>query len=115
MRVAFWALALAALMILSTAVIAPSETRVLPAGTLISTPDGKVITLTADHFLFDRPAAEAAANALEGRKVDAKTILDLKTLSDGQQVKINNNSTWRTVIGIGAFALGVFVDEVVRK
>jgi hypothetical protein len=46
--------------------------------------------------------------------VSAKEILDLHTLSDKQQGTINNNRTWQTLIGIGAFIMGVVADETVH-
>jgi hypothetical protein len=111
----FYAVMILVLLVLGTVVIAHSETKVLPKGTVITTPDGKTDVLTADYFLDDRATAEAEANALEGRQVDAKTILRLQTLSDGQQKRIDGDNRWKTAIGIGAFILGVVADEIVKR
>ena len=108
-------LALAVLFVLAPVVIAHSEAQVLPAGTVITTPDGKVQTLAAVGFLLDRSDMDAATYALKALPVDAATILQLQSVSDGQQKKIDNAHTWDVVIAIGAFAVGVFVDELVRK
>ena len=92
-----------------------SEATVLPKGTVITLPGGVSKTLTEDQFLLERPDMEAATKALEDNAIDAKTIGNLKTLSDKQQSTIDNDTTWKRIDAFLGFLFGVVADEGVRK
>jgi hypothetical protein len=106
---------LAGIMLLFTTLSIHAEAKLLPAGTLITLPDGETMKLDASGFLLNRADMNAATIALTQAPVNAKEILDLHALSDKQQKTIDSAGKWQTWIGIGAFILGVVVDEVVKR
>ena len=95
--------------------IATAEAHVLAIGSTVTYADGTVVTVTDQEFVINRTDMDAATIALLQAPVDAKTILDLKILSDRQQVSIESDRKWKTIIGVGAFILGVAADEVVKR
>jgi hypothetical protein len=106
-----------ALILLTVAgiVISHSDARTLPVGTVITVPGGTQETLTSPGFLLNRDDMNAATIALQEKAVNAKEIFDLRALSDKQQKKIENETTWKIVIGVASFALGVVGDEMVHR
>ena len=96
-------------------VISHSDAKTLPAGTVITVPGGAPETLAEPGFLLNRDDMNAATIALEEKPVDAATIFKLQKLSDSQQKKIDNETTWKIVIGVASFALGVVGDEMVHR
>jgi chromosome segregation ATPase len=111
----FFGFMLAVLFLLAGVVIANSEAQVLAVGSTYTLADGTVVTVTDQRFVLDRNDMNAATEALKDRPVDAATILQLQTLSDGQQKTIDADGKWKTAISIVSFFLGVVVDEAVRK
>jgi hypothetical protein len=101
--------------LLFVATLSFSEATVLPAGTVITLPGGTSKTLTSDEFLLERPDMEAAVKAIKDTAIDAKTIGDLKTLSDGQQRTIDNATTWKRIDALLGFFAGILADEGARK
>ena len=106
---------LAVLLFLAVALAASAEAHVLAVGSTVTYADGTVVTITDQEFVINRADMNAATIALKNAPVDAATILQLKTLSDGQQATIEADGKWKTIIGVGAFILGVVVDEAIKK
>ena len=106
---------LAVLLFLAVALAASAEAHVLAVGSTVTYADGTVVTITDQEFVINRADMNAATIALKNAPVDAATILQLKTLSDGQQATIEADGKWKTIIGVGAFILGVVVDEASRS
>jgi hypothetical protein len=103
------------LLFLAGVVLAHSEAQVLRVGSTYTLSDGTVVTVTDQRFVLDRSDMDAATYALRSLPVDAATILQLQSVSDGQQRTIDSDGRWKTWIGVGAFVIGVLVDEVVRR
>jgi hypothetical protein len=103
------------LLFLGGVVIASSEAKVLPAGTLIIMPDGEHITLDAVGFLLTRDDMERATTALAQQPVDAKTILDLQTLSDKQERELRQEWLWRGVTAVVGLLSGIAFDHYALK
>lgn len=80
------------------------EARVLDQGTLIVAPDGSTSTLDAAEFLLSRADMEQATYAMQAQEVDAKTILDLRALSNKQSADAQARGT---VELIGAVVIAV--------
>jgi len=102
---------IALLLFLGTVVIASSEAKVLPEGTLIILPDGEHITLDAVGFLLMRDDMERATTALAQQPVDAKTILDLQTLSNAQEQALKQEWLWRGVSAVAGLLTGIAFDH----
>lgn len=81
-----------------------AEAKVLEQGTLIVAPDGSTTTLDAAEFLLSRADMEQATYAMQAQEVDAKTILDLRALSNKQSADAQARGT---VELIGAVVIAV--------
>ena len=106
---------LVVLLLLASVVIANSDAKVLPAGTVIYYPDGSMETLTAVGFLLTRPDMERATTAMANAAVDAKTIFDLQQLSNKQADELKNEWFWRIVAGTVGIVAGITFDHYALK
>ena len=102
---------LAVLLFLAGVVLAQAEAKVLPVGTLVILPDGEHITLDAVGFLLTRDDMEQATTALAQAPVDAKTILDLQTLSNQQEAALRQEWLWRGVSAAVGLLAGIAFDH----
>lgn len=106
---------LALLFLLASVVIASSEAKVLPAGTVIYYPDGSMETLQATGFLLMRDDMEKATVALANAPVDAKTIFDLQALSNRQEASLRDARFWHLVSGGVGLVAGILLDHFALK
>lgn len=109
------ALLIALLLLLASVVIANSEAKVLPEGTLIVLPDGTHITLDAVGFLLTRDDMERATTAMAQAPIDAKTIFDLQQLSNKQAVQLHDDLFWKVIAGTVGIIAGIAFDHFLLK
>ena len=93
---------------------ANADAVVLPVGTIIIASDGSSQTLVEAQFLLTRADMEAAANAMEDKRIDEKTIEDLRSLSNKQATQLSQETTWAVVIGVVATVGGFLLGRVAK-
>jgi hypothetical protein len=92
---------------------ANADAVVLPAGTIIIGADSSS-TLTEAQFLLTRDDMEAAANALADKRIDEKTIADLRLLSNDRAKQLANAHFWEVAIGVVSTVLGFVVGHYAK-
>ena len=93
---------------------ANADAVVLPVGTIIIASDGSSQTLVEAQFLLTRADMEVAANAMEDKRIDEKTIEDLRSLSNKQATQLSQETTWAVVIGVVATVGGFLLGRVAK-
>jgi hypothetical protein len=103
--------ALAIVVLMLTAGVLSADAVLLPAGTIITRPDGTVTTLTASGFLLDRADMNAAVKAMADLAIDEKEIAALHGTANSLQSRLDSQLFWKILIGGASAVAGGLLDH----